>query len=307
MKRLDLSYANRGLTIQTMAVHSMTFHADDVFAAMLIRAIYPNIQVIRTRDQDIIESCDIVADVGLIYDPENLRFDHHQEGRAGARENGILFSAFGLIWKHWGLEVCKGDKDLFGHIDKKLVQPIDAADNGQSLYEKQLFEGVDEIGINSVFTKILRPITSHGETFDEQFIQAMDIAELLFSRFLAISSDLFDERKDILDKYEAQDDDRYLIDTDFRPVLAFIEDMPNLLYYVYPYDKQKGTWCIKCAQDSKFINRKGLPKEWAGKSGKGLEEVSGIKGMQFCHNNLFICGADSKEAILEALQAALDD
>jgi uncharacterized UPF0160 family protein len=119
MQILDLSYAQIGLDPKTMAVHSGDFHADDVFAAALISMIYPKLKVIRTRNPDQFDTCDIVADVGLIHDPTKLRFDHHQEGRAGSRENGILYSGFGLVWQHWGLAVCKGNEDIFKSIDRK--------------------------------------------------------------------------------------------------------------------------------------------------------------------------------------------
>ena len=42
------------------------------------------------------DSADIVIDVGGQYDPDAGRFDHHQRGGAGERENGIPYSSFGL-------------------------------------------------------------------------------------------------------------------------------------------------------------------------------------------------------------------
>ena len=36
--------------------------------------------VVRTRDPDALKECDIVVDVGGVYDPASLRFDHHQKG-----------------------------------------------------------------------------------------------------------------------------------------------------------------------------------------------------------------------------------
>ena len=45
----------------------------------------------RTRDQKILDTCDVVADVGGVYDPAKHRYDHHQ--RCIAR----LESAYGLF------------------------------------------------------------------------------------------------------------------------------------------------------------------------------------------------------------------
>lgn len=305
MSKLDLTYANRGLEVKTMAVHDMTFHADDVFAAMLMRLVYPELKIIRTRVQEELDKCDLVADVGLVYDEKKLRFDHHQEGRAGARENGILYSAFGLIWKHWGMDICEQDLDLFKYIDKVLVQPIDAQDNGQRLYDEVIFEGIEDLNVDGIMKKAFNPAVGSNESFDEKFKDALDFAENLFTGIFLSSKSLISVKSNIKADYNKLNDKRFLVDGEYRPVLAFKEEMPELLFYVYPYG-DTGKWCIKCAQEEGFKNRKDLPHEWAGKNGGELEEVSGIKDMDFCHNGLFICAAKSKEAILEALQKALD-
>ena len=86
-----------------LVTHNNSFHADDVFAtATLLLVLKKNIdevEIIRTRDRSLFESGDYVYDTGGIYDEEKNRFDHHQEGMAGERENGIPYSSFGLVWK----------------------------------------------------------------------------------------------------------------------------------------------------------------------------------------------------------------
>lgn len=305
MTKLDLTYANKGLKIKTMAVHDVTFHADDVFAAMLIRAIYPGLKIIRTRDPEILDKCDLVADVGFIYDPDKLRFDHHQEGRAGARDNGILFSAVGLIWKHWGKEICENNEDVFEEIDKLLIQPIDAQDNSQRLYKERVFDEIDNLSLDDIMRKGFNPTHGSGETHDEQFIEAMDFAEIVFRRIFLNAVSINKLKKKIVNDYSKLEDKRYLVDEDYRPVLAFKKEMPELLFYIFPYGQGTDKWVMKCAQEEGFKNRKDLPKEWAGKNGEELESISKIKDMDFCHNALFICGAKSKEAILKALEVAL--
>ena len=32
----------------------------------------------RSRDPKVLDECDVVVDVGGVYDPEKMRFDHHQ-------------------------------------------------------------------------------------------------------------------------------------------------------------------------------------------------------------------------------------
>jgi uncharacterized UPF0160 family protein len=82
---------------KTIVTHNGNFHADDVFSIAAFKCIFSSFKLIRTRDFDIIAKADIVIDVGGEYDPEAGRFDHHQRGGAGERENGIPYSSFGLI------------------------------------------------------------------------------------------------------------------------------------------------------------------------------------------------------------------
>ncbi len=68
--------------------------------------------MIRTRDLEVINKADIVIDVGGEYNADTGRFDHHQRGGAGERENGIPYSSFGLIWQKYGLAPAQTIKTL---------------------------------------------------------------------------------------------------------------------------------------------------------------------------------------------------
>ena len=76
--------------MQKIITHSGSFHSDDIFAVATLQLHFgvENVEVIRTRDEEIIASGDIVVDVGGVYDAEKQRFDHHQNG-APVRDNGI--------------------------------------------------------------------------------------------------------------------------------------------------------------------------------------------------------------------------
>lgn len=60
-----------------------------------------NKDVTRTRDPKILETCDIVVDVGAVYDPEKQLFDHHQREFTGVFGHGFKtkLSSAGLIYK----------------------------------------------------------------------------------------------------------------------------------------------------------------------------------------------------------------
>src|SRR3990167_3799014 len=120
-----------------LVTHDGSFHTDDVFACATLSIYLTNagekFQIIRSRDEEIINSADYVFDVGGKYNAEKNRFDHHQVGGAGKRENEIPFSSFGLIWQKFGVEVT-GKKEVADFIEQKLVLPVDANDSGVDLY-----------------------------------------------------------------------------------------------------------------------------------------------------------------------------
>ena len=77
--------------------HSGSFQADDIFAVAILLLAVGESEVVRTRDKDQIALADYVVDVGMIYDPAQNRFDHHQPGGAGERPNGIPHASSGLV------------------------------------------------------------------------------------------------------------------------------------------------------------------------------------------------------------------
>lgn len=58
-------------------------------------------ELIRTRDPTTLDTCDIVVDVGAVYDENLKRFDHHQRGFEEVFGHGFQtkLSSAGLIYK----------------------------------------------------------------------------------------------------------------------------------------------------------------------------------------------------------------
>src|SRR3989344_6047926 len=123
-----------------LVTHNGSFHSDDIFATAMLSLMLErkneNFEIIRTRDPKTIEKGDYVYDVGGVYDKKMNRFDHHQKGGAEKRENGIEYSSVGLVWKKFGEKLC-GSLKTAKIIDRRLVSPIDAADNGINLVENK--------------------------------------------------------------------------------------------------------------------------------------------------------------------------
>ena len=61
------------------------------------------------------------------------------------------------------------------------------------------------------------------------------------------------------------------------------------------------------AELGSFEDRKPLPTPWAGLSDDALQEVTGIDDAMFCHNGLFIAGAESFESTMKMASIALQE
>ncbi|WP_435299375.1 MYG1 family protein [Timonella sp. A28] len=283
-----------------IATHNGKFHADDVFGVALLKQLYPDAQIVRTRDQTVLDQADIVLDVGGIYDVETRRFDHHQKS-SGARDTGILYSAFGLLWQTYGKQFC-GNDDVWQKIDSRLVTAIDAVDNGQDLYTVSDF-GTRPFDL-SEYLGLFNPVTD-DEDFDTQFTHAVDLASVVLQRLRAKYVQVIEAEQYFLERYAAADDKRYVVLERYIPHGSIASKQPDLLYTVYP--GATGNWTVQAVrpENSQFGNRKDLPQAWRGLNGTALAEVTGVQDAVFCHKAAFICAAESREGALALIELAL--
>lgn len=74
------SEAKRMNDRKVIGTHDGKFHCDEVLACAMLRLLpeYKDAVVKRSRDPIVLEACDIVVDVGGVFDPQAHRYDHHQ-------------------------------------------------------------------------------------------------------------------------------------------------------------------------------------------------------------------------------------
>jgi uncharacterized UPF0160 family protein len=286
---------------KTIVTHNGNFHADDVFSVAALKSIFSSFTLIRTRDLEIIAKADIVIDVGGEYDPENGRFDHHQRGGAGERDNGIPFSSLGLIWQKYGLEICNGNQDVANALDAGLVSTIDAIDCG---HVKGVSEGISLSQTISMFN----PTWQEDSHFDTCFDEAVDFASRVLTRFIAAASGGISAKTIVATAIENAQDPRVIVLEKYTPWKRTVHALTDkALYMIYP--SQTGQWRIQTVpiEPGSFEDRRPLPKEWAGLSDKALQDVTGIDDAMFCHNGLFIAGAESFESTMKMAAMALQE
>lgn len=291
--------------------HNGSFHSDDIFACatleLYLRKHGYGTKVIRSREERDFTRGDFVFDVGGVHDEEKNRFDHHQKGGAGARDNGVPYASFGLVWKKFGVELC-GDEATAVEVDKYLVQPIDAHDNGMDVY-KRVQEFLDPVTFQDI-AGIFHPTEgAEPQDFDKAFREMVNFAKKILVRAIDQTKEqqsvnvYMKERYDRISQKSVIIVDRHV---GRHAVTVGAVSLPEAMYIVYP--SRRGEWHVTAARDSmgSTKNRKPLPASWGGKRDEELQKVSGVPDATFCHNMLFLAGAKSRDGAIALAKKALE-
>ena len=289
-----------------IVTHNSGFHADDVFAAATLSLYFEKIDqpyiIRRSREDEDIEKADIVFDVGMVYDPAKERFDHHQVGGAGERENGVPYAAFGLVWKHYGMGLVENES-LWQRVDDQLATPVDGPDNGFALEELKI-PGVRPFYLGDVLTLLF----SKGKDPDKEFAEAVQFAKRILSEFIERAQASEDIKERIISDYkESEDELLALIDIPAtRQMIVFSLYKEKALFAVFP-SKTSDAWKVLAIRKdpTQFEAKKNLPEYWGGLQGRDLQKVTGVDDAVFCHRKLFLAESGSREGAIALGKLAL--
>jgi len=292
----------------TVATHSGTFHADDVFACALLRLAH-NDQVVlqRSRDMAVIEAADVVFDVGGIYDPSCRRYDHHMRDKP-LRENGEPYSSAGLVWRDFGGQVLSAllpavTESMRNAIQRKihdgLIRDVDLMDNGAMTPQVGHFSAVIEL-FNNTFVETER---DENAAFD----QAAEMASHVIRRAIAKASAAVMAEDQVAAAAAAASDPRIIVLETRLPWddAVFELDLSTALYVVRPAGRDWTCSAIPPERGS-FAQRKSLPEAWGGLRDQDLARLTGVQDATFCHPARFVCGAVSREGALRLAELAAD-
>lgn len=292
-----------------IVTHNSKFHADDIFAVatliLMLEKEESEYEVIRSRDPEVISRADYVVDVGEVYSEKENRFDHHQKGGAGKRDNRIPYASFGLVWKRYG-EVVSGNIKNSQKIDQILVQQVDAHDNGLILFETKI-PGVYPYTIESLRYAFVPTWKEGFKDINLIFASLVTGAQSLLRREITRASDFFEAEEAIKKIYNDSQNKQLIIMDRYYPANDFLIQYPEPLFMVFP-SSDDGTWILNTIQNDENIHsdRKSLPQSWAGKSGEDLKSITGVSDVVFCHNNRFLAVAKTKESILKLAEIAMN-
>ncbi|KAI8978929.1 metal-dependent protein hydrolase [Pilobolus umbonatus] len=325
--------------VKTIGTHSGHFHCDEALAVAMLKQTkeFRAANLIRTRDAAKLEDCDVVVDVGGIYDPATHKYDHHQRGFVATFDDKhtTKLSSAGLVYKHFGKEVImnllkKNTVDdevqiLYQKTYDGFIESLDANDNGISAYPSGLAPLFKE-SPTSLPNRVAKKNPSWNESFsdaetDARFIEASEMAGSELADYVcSLQKSWLPARSIVVEAIDRS--------TEVHPsgrVIAIERSCPwkehlldiekergltgdkSILYVLYPESSSEGNWRIQCVplRDQGFENRKSLPEAWRGFRDNELSQISGVDGCIFVHAGGFIGGNKSRHGVYEMARLAL--
>ncbi len=277
-----------------VGTHSGTFHADDVLAFALIqRFVDSDAEVVRTRDRGLLDTCDIVIDVGGEYSPEAMRFDHHQKSYQGP------CSSAGMVLD-WLASTARVDPGLADHLRARMVDYVDAVDTGREAPRLDV----------PCFARIVEALGNCAESADGQhdaFLKGAEVARLMLEGLELGYNAVCRAREAVLASMaHAEASGSSVIELDAyyawkQPYFEAGGASHPTEYVLFPSDDS--TWKIVAIPPrlGMFEQKRSLPSSWAGKMNGELEAATGVPGSIFCHKNRFIAVFSTREGAHEAL------
>ncbi|CAG4992960.1 unnamed protein product [Colias eurytheme] len=324
-----------------IGTHDGVFHCDEVLACFMLQRLpeYKDAEIIRTREIEKLNACDIVVDVGAVFDHNKKRYDHHQrefnetlsslKPELGDKYN-IKLSSAGLIYAFYGERVIQtlapkehplqSDdlKLIFKKVYENFIEEMDAIDNGVPMTDKEPrykirthlsarvsrlnpeWNSSQTISTNEIFEKAMKLVS-------EEFIYTVNY-------FISVWLPARDYVKNALeDRFEVHKSGKIL---EFKERFPWKEHLFDLeeemglsqeIMYVLFNDKPK-SWRVQAVpmNPGSFVTRKPLHKKWWGVRDDLLSEVANIKGCIFCHSTGFIGGNETREGALAMAVASLE-
>ena len=296
--------------MKRMAVHNGIFHADDVFGVALMQSIYNDLEIIRTRDEELLKTCDIVSDVG------NGKYDHHHVDKI-RRENGIPYCGFGLLWRDFGISYInakfpdlsnlKEQQEVAEKVDTILIQQIDAQDNGVDVMTSQ----VPIMTLCDIIYTFI-PTGAGEDEIEKGFFEAVEFAKKILyktTKKFVNSYENYRMIKNELKKQNVKESHILVLEKSvpWKDTILELDRNEDVLYVVY--QDVTGSWCTQTVpkEANSFAARKDLPKKWGGLNNDDLSKLTGIENCTFCHTALFICGNNTKEGAISMAKVAVEN
>lgn len=244
--------------------HNGTFHTDDCMAVAILERMLElenrfEMNLVRTRDFESFPKDGyrkiFFLDVGMVYDPNNNKFDHHQSDFTESYSSKYKhpMAACGQVWKKYGKFICNENQEIADNVYDKLIANIDRLDNGLPAEGRGVKIQLDAFNSRWDFKS-----NNYGE-----FLTAVKIAKQYLMAEVNHFSGIYHAKEKFL-QYVEESTDNILVLKEYLPWKYFIEEYQQYMFVIHP--TTQNVWVISAIPvhpfSGTFDNRMLLPKEW---------------------------------------------
>ena len=305
--------------------HAGNMHADEVFSAVVLN-IPDNWDKILIRINQVPENTN-----ALCFDIGHGKYDHHQVGGNGKRPwNNIPYSSIGLIWKDFGnayiysvLEenykkidapspeaTAKFINPIHQHVDKHLIQCIDAMDNGIPAYDRPgSYNTMNIVTIinqfNPTWDEIPDEIDYYNQMQTKRFESAMTTARITLNNLILRA----------YSNLKAKQLEKSIIENTKGKILTLTKSLPWTLYKsIYPsqiafvvFPNNRTGYIVQCVPTSQGSQTPKIPfpEFLCGMTPDKLQKSTNIPTAIFVHKDGYIAGATTQEDAIKLAEFAI--
>lgn len=316
-----------------IGTHNGAFHCDEALACAMLKRLpaYKEAEIVRTRDPKILDTCDIVVDVGGTFDPAKHRYDHHQKTFKESMSTVMpgkpwvtKLSSAGLVYAHFGKqliaqmlkEMCNSSDEvlvdkIFDKVYENLLEEVDAIDNGIATHDGDARYAVTT-GLGSRVGYLRPAWNDKVQDFDAGFAKAVDLVWSEFEERVRFYTLVWWPAREVVKKalegrFEVHALGRILLldqgGCPFSEHLYELEEEEGVKGQVLfvLFTDPNGSWRVRAVslKDQPFTNRLQLKDEWCGLRDQELSDKAGIPDCVFVHASGFIGGNKTKEGALK--------
>lgn len=280
---------------KTIVTHDGAFHADEVMAISIIKALYREVNIVRTRDTALIAATnpDFLIDIGNEYNFAEGKFDHHQIDDSLVRKDGTPYSSVGLIWKHYGRNLLtyygvKNDllEDVFNTLDHELIKAIDLIDTGHRLPNFS----IPEVHFSLIINRLNSRDVYNQKNQDIAFQKALDMSVQILESFIYSAHDFILSERQF---HKLAMSGKSVIELPFSINVRRLAKRYRNLKCVF-FARGDGNWNIVIAQE-----KYNFGTEIAGKSPEEINDYFQIDDAVFIHKAGFVAVTKTRASAIK--------
>ena len=285
----------RGISEPVIIVHDKKFHADELLAIAVIKTALPDrpIRIYRSRDPNVWKKADLLIDVGGRDNP----FDHHHSG-SPVHSNGVPYASCGLV-----LDAIEPDARLRNQLYCDLFYAVEWEDNTPPgeitipnwnlkpnllawvpFFQPLKEECPNEYCLRARFDKALEMVTDIDQSVRRNAILKIINREIADRTTYVVKNGIL------------------WLDNPKTPFYRYVNEHQEVLAVVIPEDKRKYTVKIMRTAPYEPTLRASFPAVWAGHFDCELEQITRIRGLNYCSNTGDRIVCNDLKAVEQALR-----